>query len=102
VSENGNPSGDEDGGPAVDAAGGPHVSTITSREEAYQKLAEIADYLFRTEPHSPVPYLVHRAITWGQMPLDQLLPELTRGRGDLSLFMELLGMQETRQSKESR
>jgi hypothetical protein len=67
---------------------------IISREDAYRRLAEAADYLFQSEPHSPVPYLVHRAISWGQMPLHQLLPEMTRGRGDLSLFMELLGLHE--------
>jgi type VI secretion system ImpA family protein len=81
----------DDATPAEPAVLGP----ITSREEAYRQLAVAADYLFRTEPHSPVPYLVHRAIAWGQMPLHELLPEMMRGKGDISLFMELMGLHET-------
>ncbi len=63
---------------------------IRSREEAYQRLAEAADYLFRTEPHSPTPYLVRKAISWGNMPLDELLPELVRNEGALQEAMKLL------------
>jgi type VI secretion system protein ImpA len=77
--------------PDATAALGP----IASREDAYRQLAVAADYLFRTEPHSPVPYLIHRAIAWGQMPLHELLPEMMRGKGDFSLFMELMGIHES-------
>jgi type VI secretion system protein ImpA len=49
---------------------------LRSRAEAYRRLAEIADFLARLEPHSPVPYLLHRAIAWGGMSLEELLPEL--------------------------
>ncbi|WP_257709194.1 type VI secretion system protein TssA [Salmonella bongori] len=49
---------------------------FASREEAYQMLKQIADYLQRTEPHSPVPYLLHRACIWGHTPLPELLNEL--------------------------
>lgn len=49
---------------------------IRSRAEAYRRLTEVADYLIRTEPHSPAPYLIRRAISWGGMTLEQLLPEL--------------------------
>ncbi len=54
----------------------PLLPPIRSRAEAYRRLAEIADYLIRTEPHSPAPYLIRRAISWGGMTLEQLLPEL--------------------------
>lgn len=67
---------------------------ISSREQAYHALASAANYLFKTEPHSPVPYLVHRAINWGHMPLHELLPELIRGTGNLSLMLELLGIEQ--------
>jgi type VI secretion system ImpA family protein len=66
--------------------------SIHSREEAYRLLAEIADYLHHTEPHSPTPYLIQRAVGWGTMPLHALLMELSRGRQDLSLLFELLGL----------
>jgi type VI secretion system protein ImpA len=64
---------------------------IRSRDEAYRRLGEVAEYLFRTEPHSPTPYLVQRAVAWGRMPLHELLPELAR-RGDLAQLFELLGL----------
>lgn len=64
---------------------------IQSREEAYYRLAEAAEYLFRTEPHSPVPYLIQRAVSWGSMPLHELLLELSRGRNDLAAIYDLLG-----------
>lgn len=63
---------------------------IRSRKDAYRGLAEIADYLTRTEPHSPVPYLIRRAIAWGSMDLGQLLPELLSHEGALKDVAGLL------------
>jgi type VI secretion system protein ImpA len=54
---------------------------ISSREEAYRLLETVAGFLERTEPHSPVPLLVRRAITWGRMPLPELLGELMQDPG---------------------
>ena len=65
---------------------------IRSREEAYRRLADAADYLLRTEPHSPCPYLVMRAVAWGRMPLTELLHELVQGESDLRQLYALLGM----------
>ena len=39
---------------------------IRSRAEAYRVLQAAADFLQRTEPHSPTPYLVRRAVAWGE------------------------------------
>jgi type VI secretion system protein ImpA len=47
-----------------------------SREDAYRQLALIAEYLMRYEPHSPVPYMIQRALEWGSKPLPVLLREL--------------------------
>jgi type VI secretion system protein ImpA len=69
------------------------LSRIHSRAEAYQLLAEVADFLARNEPHSPVPYLVSRAVTWGSMPLEALLPELVRNAGELAEIYRLLNLQ---------
>lgn len=52
------------------------AATFAHREEAYQMIKQVADYLARTEPHSPVPYLLYRAYTWGHTPLPELLSEL--------------------------
>lgn len=66
--------------------------SIASRADAYVRLNEAAEYLLRTEPHSPVPYLVKRAIAWGNMSLGQLLYELMGSTDDLVAIQELLGM----------
>lgn len=78
---------DADGEP-LGAAGGP----IRSRSEAYRRLSEAAEYLLRTEPHSPAPYLVKRAVTWGSMSLSELLHELLQTSGDLKTLYALLGI----------
>jgi type VI secretion system protein ImpA len=67
-------------------------SPIRSRAEAYRRLSEAADYLFRTEPHSPAPYLVKRAVAWGGMSLVELLSELLAGNNDLKTVYNLLGI----------
>jgi type VI secretion system protein ImpA len=66
---------------------------IRDREQAYHLILEVAEFLARTEPHSPTPYLLRRAYSWGMMPLHELLSEMTRGRNDLAALFELLGMQ---------
>ena len=63
---------------------------ISSRDEAYRRLAEAAEYLARIEPHSPTPYLVKRAILWGSLSLPELLPELVRNQAELSEIFRLL------------
>ncbi len=68
----------------------PIPSRIRDRADAYYLLAEAADFLARTEPHSPAPYLVRRAIAWGAMSLDELLPELVRDSAELTEIFRLL------------
>jgi type VI secretion system protein ImpA len=65
---------------------------ITSRAEAFQRLKEAADFLAHREPHSPVPYLVWRAISWGSLSLADLLSELLRKNTDLAALEALLGI----------
>ncbi|TKC81431.1 type VI secretion system protein TssA [Trinickia terrae] len=62
--------------PAQAGAAGGTPGTPQSREDAYRQLALIADYLMRYEPHSPVPYMIQRALEWGSKPLPLLLREL--------------------------
>jgi type VI secretion system protein ImpA len=72
---------------------------VRSRAQAYQLLSEAAEYLLRTEPHSPVPFLVRRAISWGTMPLETLMGELVRTPNDLSEISRLLSFGEPQKSK---
>ncbi|MBI3897230.1 MAG: type VI secretion system protein TssA [Gammaproteobacteria bacterium] len=69
-------------------AGGP----IRDRATAYARLAEIADYLMHIEPHSPTPYLIKRAIVWGNLNTAELYSELfVKAGGQLNIF-EVLGI----------
>ncbi|MCG8604535.1 type VI secretion system protein TssA [bacterium] len=65
---------------------------ISSRNEAYRQLADIADYLLKVEPHSPTPYLVKRAVSWGGLSLDALLQELVHDPTHLQAIYALLGI----------
>lgn len=62
-----------------------------SRDEAYRWLAIASDYLAATEPHSPVPHLVRRAIAWGRLSLPELFLEFLRQGYDLNALRTLLG-----------
>ena len=65
---------------------------VTSRAEAYRLLELAAAYLEQTEPHSPTPYLIKRAITWGRLPLPELMQEVIQEEGDISRYFSLLGI----------
>jgi type VI secretion system protein ImpA len=83
------------GGDALpEERGGGTVSAlrIGSRNEAYQRLSEVAEYLLRTEPHSPTPYLIKRAISWGNLSLGELLLEIVNDERDLMAIYNLLGI----------
>lgn len=63
---------------------------IRSRAEAYRRLNEVADYLLLTEPHSPTPYLLKRAIAWGSMSLHEVFGEIIRDRNEMEELNKLL------------
>jgi type VI secretion system ImpA/VasJ family protein len=82
--------GQREGAAMATAAGGP----ITNRKIAFERLKEVADYLRRTEPHSPVSYLVNRAVKWGDMPLEVVLSELVKNKDERLRILETLGLGE--------
>ncbi|WP_226929299.1 type VI secretion system protein TssA [Janthinobacterium aquaticum] len=65
-----------------------------NRKEAYATLEALADYLSAVEPHSPTPYLLRRAVKWGNMPLPELMAEIIREEGDLNRLANVLGLKE--------
>lgn len=67
-------------------------TTTQGREEAYLALSRIADYLLEIDPHSPAPYLVKRAVSWGDMSLGELLMELLKEGQNLQQVYSLLGI----------
>lgn len=71
---------------------GASLAGIDSREQAYFLLEQIAQYLEKTEPHSPTPYLIKRAVTWGRLSLPELMQEVLREEGDLNRYFSMLGL----------
>jgi type VI secretion system protein ImpA len=65
-----------DGAPAATAASGP--TATRSRSDAYTQLDRAADVLLELEPHSPIPYLVKRAVKLGRLPFPQLMQRMIR------------------------
>lgn len=78
----------------VVAGGGKGGATgsIQSRRDALKRLNEIADFFKKSEPHSPVSYLVQRAVKWGEMPLETWLQEVIKDQSVLFQLKETLGV----------
>lgn len=65
-----------------------------NRADALRRLEAVAGYFRRTEPHSPVAYLVERAVRWGTMSLEEWLREVIKGDDVLDYVREHLGIKE--------
>ena len=57
-----------------------------------RRLTEAAEYIRRTEPQSPVPLLVFRAVGWARMPLQGWLAEVVKDESALGSILELLAV----------
>ena len=79
-------------GPAQDPSPTAVPSGVGSREEALQRLQEVATYFRNCEPHSPVGPLVERAARWAEMPLGQWLARVIKDEGTLGQLRELLDL----------
>ena len=66
---------------------------IRSREAALNKLLEVADYFQAAEPHSPLPYVLQRAVRWGRMPLPELIKEMISDEQALRSVFDLTGIE---------
>jgi type VI secretion system protein ImpA len=70
-----------------------HKTThFLTREQALHSLLQAADFFRRTEPHSPLPYILERAVRWGKMPLPQLLKEIIKDEQALDHIFNLTGI----------
>jgi type VI secretion system protein ImpA len=71
-----------------------HVSgEAVSREQVLQSLLQAADFFRRTEPHSPLSYVLERTVRWGRMSLPELLKELVRDEPSLGQIRNLTGVE---------
>jgi type VI secretion system protein ImpA len=85
--------GESAGAAPSGGSGGGAKGPVSSRADAFRQLQEVAEYLRRTEPHSPVAYLVQRAVRWGAMPLEEVLREVVKDGGALQKIQETLGLE---------
>jgi type VI secretion system protein ImpA len=76
-----------DGAPA-----GPMTAEPVDRADALRRLVSVANFFRRTEPHSPVAYLVQRAVRWAEMPLDEWLKDVVNSDDVLAKIKETLGI----------
>jgi type VI secretion system protein ImpA len=88
------------GGGAVESAddgegnvGAPLSAISTNRDALYRQLGQIADTLQRIEPHSPIPFLLKRAVRLGSLPFPELMRAIIRETGVLDELDRLLGLE---------
>jgi type VI secretion system protein ImpA len=80
--------GDGTGGSGARGVSGP----IRTRQDAVNRLKEVAAFFRQTEPQSPVSYLVERAIKWSEMPLESWLASVIKDTSVLDKIKETLGV----------
>ncbi|HEX5127433.1 MAG TPA: type VI secretion system protein TssA [Rhodocyclaceae bacterium] len=74
-------------GAAPQGQGGPP----RNREDAVKRLREVAEYFRAAEPHSPVTYIVEKAVRWSGMRLDTWLREVVRDDTTKDRLKDMLG-----------
>jgi type VI secretion system protein ImpA len=70
-------------------------SSVVTRADVLRRLREAADVLQRLEPHSPIPYLVRRAVELGELSFPQLIRALIRDPNVLGELSRELGIKES-------
>lgn len=65
---------------------------IGSREEAFRQLNNIANFFRKTEPHSPISYIIDKAVRWGDMELTDLMKELIPDSSSRDYYSSLTGV----------
>lgn len=78
--------------PTVGVSSGSVPFDPVNRTDAIRRLEAVAAFFRRTEPHSPVSYLVQRAARWGRMPLEEWLQEVIKSEDVLGQLRETLGI----------
>ncbi|NOH85826.1 type VI secretion protein [Vibrio sp. 03-59-1] len=56
-----------------------------NRDLAFHQLRELSDYFRQSEPHSPVSFLLEKAIRWGYLSLPELMKEMMEEQDGTSL-----------------
>lgn len=83
---------DGEGGAVVRVAGVATASgAIQNRADALKRLNDIAVYFQKYEPHSPISYLIQRAVKWGNMPLENWLQDVIKDETVIFNIRQTLG-----------
>ena len=72
----------------------------SNRQQALKLLGQIQDYFATNEPHSPVTFLLGRAIDWADMPLDQWLAHIIKNEDQLATLSDMIGIKPKRDSSD--
>ena len=77
-------------------SGGYSTTVGFDRNQAFHQLRSLAEFFQKTEPQSPMSYLLEKVIRWGYTPLPELMHELLKGdETTLERITELIGMNMT-------
>jgi type VI secretion system protein ImpA len=79
---------------AAETGGGRGGKSMKTRADVYARLAEAADLLERLEPHSPIPWLIRKAVELGALPFPKLMQALIRDENVLTEMRRELGLKE--------
>jgi type VI secretion system protein ImpA len=85
---------DENGNPSYPSAAAATSMTgaVQNRADAFRRLTEISEFFLKTEPHSPLAYILAKAVKWGNMPLNELIMELIPESSSRDYYRSLTGM----------
>jgi type VI secretion system protein ImpA len=97
-SESDKPDGDSAGAPSEASS----LSATARREDIYRQLALAAGRLKELEPHSPIPYLIERAVSLGGLPFPELIRALVRDANVLAELTRELGLNATAGQSEAQ
>lgn len=66
--------------------------SIKSRDDAFRHLNNISNFFRQTEPHSPISYILDKAVRWGEMDLNELMRELIPDSSSRDYYSSLTGV----------
>ena len=84
----------ETGGEAVATASinAAEAKKARNRDDAFKQLVEISEFFRKTEPHSPLSYMLEKAVRWGRMSLPELMQELIPDSSARDYYSSLTGV----------
>ena len=65
---------------------------IKDNDDVKQALMAVADFYEKNQPHSPLSYLIRKALRWTEMQLPQLIPELLGDERSVLDYCRMIGL----------